>query len=504
MSAAAPAPLEVKLEFSEGAAPSPQHPVLEAAHPGPAEILHLNTTYFDTASLDFWAHGMTLLVQESDGDYVQILRPIRAVAGFGTPPSGWEWYVDTAEPELLLLKEAGTDLHFAVIGPLQPVFSTRVVRTVRDLLPEAGTTVQMVADEGDIDIGNQQESLREWRLVLKNGPPAPLYALALALLADLPARLNVECTALRGYRLLTGKTAQSRKAKTVKLAPELPTADAFRQIVLGAIADLLENQSAAAAGDAEGVHQMRVAVRYLRTALALFEPFLEPHVVGGFVSALRELGRTLGAARDWDVFCTEALTLAFEESPVHYKYLLEQAAASRRAEAYRAAIAEFEGKRVSGLVLGLSAWIFDDEQLCRHAGMRQSLQHVAPDFLDRLARKSTKRGRHLARREVVELHALRKSIKKLRYGAAYFSGLYPQDKARPCLKACKRLQNILGKFNDANTATALAEALHSDNQNELIPVAGALSAWSSGRRAEALHALPRAWKKFKRRAPFWS
>ena len=503
MRVAAPAPLEVRLEFPEGAAPSPQHPVLAAAHPGPAETLHLNVTYFDTELLDLWAHGVTLLVQENASGYVQALQPIRPVAGFGPSPHGWEWRVKTPEPELLLLEEVGTDLDLANIGPLQPVFFARVVRTVCSLLPEAGTTVQMVADEGDIDTGDRQESLREWRLVLKNGPPAPLYALASALLADFPARLGVECAAMRGYRLLTGAKAQLRKAKTIQLKPKLGAAEGFRQIILGAIADLLENQAAAAAGHAEGVHQMRVAVRYLRTALTLFQPFLEPHVVAGFVVALRELGRTLGGARDWDVFCTEALTLAFEEFHVHYKYLLEQAAAAKRAEAYRAVIAEFADKRISGLVLGLSSLVFDDELLCRHAGMRQSLRHVAPDFLDRLARKAAKRGRHLARREVAELHALRKSMKKLRYGAEYFSGLYPREEARPYLKACKRLQTILGQLNDANTATALAEALHSDHQNELIPPAGELAAWSSARRAEALHALPQAWKKFKRHTPFW-
>ena len=503
MRAAAPTPLEVRLEFPEGAAPLPQHPLLKAAHPGPAEIVHLNTRYFDTESLDLWAQGMTLFVQETAGDYVQALQPVRLDAGFGTPPRGWEWRVEAAEPEPLLLEEAGADLDLANIGPLRPVFSTRVVRTVCSVLPEAGTTVEMVADEGDIDTGDRQESLRQWRLVLKNGPPAPLYALASALLADLPTRLGVECTAMRGYRLLTGASAQPRKAKTIPLTPELSATEAFRRIILGAIADLLENQPAAAAGNAEGVHQMRVAVRYLRTALTLFGPFLEPHVVSGFVAALRELGRMLGVARDWDVFCTETLASAFEESQFHYKYLLEQAAAAKQAEAYRAAIAEFEGKRISGLVLGLSAWVFDDDQLSRHASMRQPLQHVAPDLQDRLARKSAKRGQHLARREVAELHALRKSIKKLRYGAAYLSGLYPGNKTRRYLKACKRLQKLLGQLNDANTATALAETLHSENQNELIPAVGELAAWSSGRRSEALHALPRAWKKFRRRAPFW-
>ena len=97
------------------------------------------------------------------------------------------------------------------------------------------------------------------------------------------------------------------------LAADKIAADAFRNIVRAALARLLANQPAAAAGVVEGVHQMRIAIRRPWACLALSQPHLEADAVERFTTELRRLGQVLGEARDWDVFCMETLSDAVEE-----------------------------------------------------------------------------------------------------------------------------------------------------------------------------------------------
>ena len=73
---------------------------------------------------------------------------------------------------------------------------------------------------------------------------------------------------------------------------------------------------AAAGGETEPVHQMRVAVRRLRSALALFRRAAACPELDAAKAGLRALGQALGPARDWDVFGTgigEAVAAAFHD-----------------------------------------------------------------------------------------------------------------------------------------------------------------------------------------------
>ena len=142
---------------------------------------------------------------------------------------------------------------------------------------------------------------------------AALYRLALALHAATPLAVEVESKAARGYRL----KEEDRRRSTIKatppaLAKKVRAADGVRDIVANALSHLLVNRAAALAGDAEGIHQTRIAIRRLRSALRLFEPRLEPHAVSLFQDELQRLGRAIGDARDWDVFCVEMLPESFE------------------------------------------------------------------------------------------------------------------------------------------------------------------------------------------------
>ena len=210
---------------------------------------------------------------------------------------------------------------------LEPQFVTDIQRTSRTLELDGGTIVEVALDEGLIRSGNATEPVHELELELKDGSIGPLYHLALELLSALPLRIGVEAKAARGYRLAAGRPPAAVKPDAPALDRKVVAAAGWRRIVATALDALLANQPAAAAGDVEGVHLMRTAIRRVRAAQLLFKPHLEPHATKQFEAELRRLGRILGEARDWDVFRLETLPTALrDDASDSLLHLLGQAA----------------------------------------------------------------------------------------------------------------------------------------------------------------------------------
>ncbi|HYZ63638.1 MAG TPA: CHAD domain-containing protein, partial [Acetobacteraceae bacterium] len=287
-----------------------------------------------------------------------------------------------------------------------------------------------------------------------------------------------------------------------------PAKEVARRIIDAEVAHLLANQPGAAAGDMEGVHQMRVGIRRLRTLLVLFGKQFELHATARFEAELKRLGQLFGAARDWDVFCTEVLDAAGQDKRVKgWTELLRPPAETERRAAHQAVADELGRPALTALLLGMVAWVEPDESGQAVLGRRKlerPIAKLAPSLLDRMERRVNKRGGNLRRRPPAELHELRKALKKLRYSAEYLGGLYPSKQVRPFQKASKRLLKLLGAYNDASVATALAERLCSVSGSDLVPAASALAAWAEKRHAKAEQKLGNAWAAFAATPPFWS
>jgi triphosphatase len=187
--------------------------------------------------------------------------------------------------------------------------------------------------------------------------------------------------------------------------------------------------------------------------------------------------------------------------------LLLKAAEEKRQAAHRRVEEEIASPALTGFVLGMAAWAEDGSTrpaLLGDKRLRKPLGKLAPELLDRLAGKVAKRGRHVGRRSDEELHALRKSLKKLRYGVDDVAGLYGRKVVKRYLQGCKELQELLGRMNDAAVAGTLAQGLSADDAAGLAPAAGVVAQWSEKRRDKALHHLASAWARFQKASPFWS
>jgi triphosphatase len=485
------------------------HAAFRPPHASAPKTERLVTTYFDTPNQDLARLGLSLRVRRAGGSRIQTIKSRGNGGGAATVRGEWEWPTPSDEPDLTLA--AGTppgDQLPPGLGPeLQPVIVTDVVRTARTLEFE-GATIEVALDSGSIKAGTGKESIHELELELREGRPAALYRLALELNAATPLAVEIESKAARGYRLKTGSLAGAVKASPVDLDTDVEAADGFRQIIANGLRHLLANRAAALAGDAEGVHQARIAIRRMRSALQLFEPRLEEHTTAAFERELRRIGRVVGEARDWDVFCLEALPKSFDNTEeACWGSLMREAADSRRRAAREASAREIHAASFTALVLGLSAWTEsgrENRRLLGDSGLDRPLSDIAPKLLDRMDQKVNRCGRDIGlRAPAASLHPLRKSLKKLRYSVEFLSSFYPGKAAKAFLRRLKKLQKSLGLVNDAAAAITRAEQLADDGRADLAVAVGALALSQERACSRARRKLPRQWSAFEREVRFW-
>jgi CHAD domain-containing protein len=105
---------------------------------------------------------------------------------------------------------------------------------------------------------------------------------------------------------------------------------------------------------------------------------------------------------------------------------------------------------------------------------------------------------------VEELHALRKSLKKLCCDVNSLRDLYRQRTVRVYRGRCEDLERILGVANDAAVTQRLALSLATARRPDLAKSTNALAQWSARRRRDALRGLKGAWKAFRATPAFWS
>jgi inorganic triphosphatase YgiF len=458
------------------------------------------STYFDTADHALQKHGLSLRLRQTGNGFLQTVKS----AGSGTfQRQEWEWPVHAPEVDRDRLAEVA-GLATLTNDRLHPLFRTEVKRTRLDLRPAADTRIELALDEGKIVAGDSSEPLSELELELKAGSEEWLLREALNLLQVAPLALLNESKAERGYHLIDGSGPVAHKAPDVECDPGFSPAEAFHKLSAAIVDHLLCNQPATLRGDEqEGVHQMRIAIRRLRSLLVLFEPFLEVHARERFEEELRRLGRVLGEARDWDVFVAESLPHAVkDEAEFGWTEPLRDLAVQRRDAAHQAAKKAVLEPSFARFVLAFQAWSRHDTGAFDPDEIDQPLKRIAPAALSRLAHKVEKRLAESDPDDAESLHRLRKSAKKLRYGIEFLRGLYGR-KASPYYKRCNAMQKRLGKLNDLASLTRLATKLTGDGRVDLVPALGILANRSETLQAKVQDGLDRDFRRFRREDRFW-
>ena len=474
----------------------------------------LRSTYFDTPELHLKEHGMELRVRRIGSVSVQTLKVVGQAAEAGLHRrQEWEARVVDPLPELASLTAvAGADSTWGkVLGTpgltqeLVPIFGSEVRRTVWNLRLAQGAEVELALDQGELRHGDTHEPISEIELELKAGTPEALFDLALQLQEHVPLRVGNLSKSARGYALAAPAAAAAVKARPVVLNRDMCVEEGFRVIASNCLRQIQDNEVGVARGsDPESIHQMRVGMRRLRSALRLFAPWIPfPPVLQ---QELAWLGGELGAARDADVLADSTLLKVIEACPQETDLLpLRHLASTIAGERRQHAADAVASVRYSRLMLSLVGWLralrwHDSLDEAAVGALAESLEKRATQILDRRHEKLSESGKRLAHGTSEERHQARIAAKKARYATEFFQSLYPARRVDRYVRRLSVLQDALGWLNDAVVAERLLHEIDVGHP-ELAGSASFARGYLCAATKQDLPGLAKLWEQFRSMEP---
>jgi len=256
--------------------------------------------------------------------------------------------------------------------------------------------------------------------------------------------------------------------------------------------------------DTEFLHDLRVACRRTRSALTQLKGVLPTETTAPIGAEFKWLGDVTGPLRDLDVLLLAMPTYrALLSPPANTDFdALEKLIRSTRARAHRSVVRALRSDRFGRLV---SSWRKTLEAIDQSSAPHASRPTVelANERVTKAHRRVLERGRGLDNDPSAgALHRLRIDVKKLRYLLEFFHNLYPEEDINARIKELKRLQNILGVFNDmeiqSNRLSDFTHELQADSAvgTSSILTLGRLAATLEERQKELRPVFHDAFKEF--------
>jgi triphosphatase len=500
-----------------------QEPAIMGGLKGRPKRKRLTTTYFDTEDAILREQfGMSLRVRKDGRRRIQTVKRERRADGVMFARDEWEMPIAGDVPDASRLTDPDLADVVAVLAShaVVPVVQSEILREAADLVwtDEHGRSavVNLSLDEGRVTAGDREARVGELELELVEGEPACLFSLALRCADLVPVRFGTLGKWERGFRLRSGRPPEPEKAERPVLSADSNIEEVMVASFGAALRQWLGNEAAVQDGrNPEGIHQMRVALRRLRSLLTVFKDLIPDAQRSSLSAELREVVQALGPARDLDVFETELLAPVLDARPDDPSLAaLRELAGTARASAYGRAHAAVAERSYGRTLLRLSAWLdMRGWRLGADAAGAEQLAmppvEAAGVLLDKALRKVLRRGRRFAGLSPAERHKVRIALKKLRYAGDAVSDLFDPALVKPYARRLSRLQDHMGRFNDAYVAGELVDGLLKD---EALPAAARQDSAKGGGLVAGWHAhaavadepeLQRAWKAFKRAEPFW-
>jgi len=511
--AAAPHGSEVELKLlvdADRLADFNNAPIIAANARNKGARKHLKSAYYDTPERALWRNRLSLRVRQSGARFLQTVKsetrddPLRR--------GEWEASVPSMNPDLALATpfipaklRADVEAH-----ELDQVFVADIRRHQRIIDLPSGT-VEVAFDQGVLKSGDRSLPVSEIELELKQGNAAAIYDLALRLAEHGAVKPSIRSKAARGFDLADDAPPAARKPPKLNLEASIPLDDAFATILRACLHHLIEAMPAAEDGrDPEGIHQLRVSLRRLRSAFDLMRATGSLNKLESLRSEASWLARNLSAARDWDIFKKGTLPTIAEGCPSVAGFdALGEVAEECRSAAYQQVRLVLADRRCARFVIELGGWIeargWRSEILPENlAQLGEPAINFAGHVLSARHMKTLKRGRHFKSLTAEERHRLRLSLKKLRYAVDFLLPMYGQRKSvKRFFNKLADLQDELGSYNDMATTTSLLAGLDAGAPGGNT-AAAAIAGWQAHAMVGAEARLRNAWSDFAKMKAPWS
>ncbi|KKW67958.1 hypothetical protein AAV94_07225 [Lampropedia cohaerens] len=517
-----------EIEFKFCLSPQQASTVEAAVRRGSVERQRLQARYFDTADNVLARHRMALRLRKEGANWVQTVKaagqdslqrlehnvdlgPARAGDRLQPDPA---LHAGTVVGELLQQALAASD------APLAPTYETDVWRLTR-MLRVPGGWVELAFDKGRlraerVDTGKRVTApIVELELELVRGALPSFVQLAQRWVQRHGLWLSTVSKAEQGERLRAGVThVPAVKAGPTRMRSATPSG---REILQCAVASCLEqilpNASEIAAGseDAEQIHQLRIGLRRLRTALRELGPLAPGLVDPEWLPPLVQAFRALGELRDVeDVLASAQAQLLAAGGPE--LTLAQQAHTQNAAAIVRASALQSVLVALMGLVAGAG-----ESNVAQQQGDGAD---VAPDdgawgsgvdglpHVEALAQLKARIGKlHAAlvragkRYRVLsaeQRHAVRKRLKRQRYLIEFTAEMFGRKPVARYLQLLRPAQDALGEYNDEVVALATWRTLV-----EADPRAWFGVGWFTAREPAHVQACRSALRQLRTAPRFW-
>ncbi|GAA4329653.1 CHAD domain-containing protein [Variovorax defluvii] len=468
----------------------------------------LQARYYDTADGALAAYRIVLRIRKEGRRWVQTAK-----AAGDNALHRLEHNVDipTARagemPLPRLERHAGTPvgeriaqaLDAASVAPaealLVPLYGTDIRRTTRELRT-GDALVELAFDRGEVRAGERTHPVCELEIELKSGSPESVLELARRWRVRYPLWLDTVSKAERGERLARDAVyGEAVHAEAPALGKKATGPQVFRTVIGTCLAQILPNASEVAAGspDPEHVHQLRIGIRRLRTALremADFAPAIDPAWEPALVNAFRALGRQ----RDREHLETtvQPQIEAAGGPPVNWL---------RPAEAEPAAADVVRDLPFQLVLISLIAATLPDAPEAAETAAGDPAARARKPLrarLNKLHRQVVRDGRHFETLAPEAQHRVRKRLKRLRYLGEFVAPMFDEDVAGRYLKALKPAQDALGTHNDAAVAMDAYREAAAQDGNAWFAVG-----WLSARQPQSALECRAALDRLAKARRFW-
>lgn len=513
---------------------------------GKCRSIRLHAMYFDTPERELARARIAIRLRQEGPDWVQTLKMPGANA-----ISRLELNHARPGPVLDLSIYAGTEFEpvlAALQGELDLRYETDVTRLLRNVRVKQGV-IELAYDIGMLRAGALDLPISELEFELLSGQPAAIFTVARGWQQRHGLILDARSKSERGDALVRlasvlqtlndpqDPAAQASRAQAiadfwaprtalpVALSTSMPRQQALAAISEECLDQVLRNAAVLAevdttgictAGQPEHLHQLRVGIRRLRSAWALFKGWAQlprPDVQRD----LRRHFAVLGDNRDQDVL-QDSIVPALQQAGMPP---IPPTPASSGADARSLATApEFQACLLDILEWSLNVLPLDAPTTAADSAptaasatdlpdlptiiplhQAQSAPALRKQLLRRLKRwhgKTINQGRQFSHLEIAAKHELRKACKRLRYSLSFAEALLPSRSLRRYLKQLARVQNLLGEFNDL----AVAQNYYQDRAAS-YPHAWFALGWLSARQGQLALEAQQAFNRLATIKPFW-
>lgn len=249
--------------------------------------------------------------------------------------------------------------------------------------------------------------------------------------------------------------------RRVSEAARLDCAGAFQAIALDAVAAIRAHHAGACAGDIEAVHQIRVAITRLRSAVVFFTPVVADAEWLHLKREIAWLNGPLGNARDSDVIAEHARRKKYR---AWVRAMVGEQFEQRQAQDHRRLVRCLRSARTQRLIAGLARWARQGAWLKHYKRRRdvEALSSYCAGELNRWHARLVRKGKRLEDLGAERRHRLRIQSKRFRYMIEALTETVPlwsRGKCRHLYRPAKRLQRALGDMRDLERLADLAGEL---------------------------------------------